>query len=128
MANCDFAGGVQNVRGTISKSTRINHDGVRVTNRVVAMVRNGKQRVYIRQDRVRTTPPSDNEIQSRARFSRINQTYAALTDEQKQKYAKEWKRANFKFNGKKYNTLRGYIVARLYAEQTSTPQQGVESN
>ena len=121
MANCDFAGGVENVRGTICKSTRINWHGERVTTRVVAMMRGGKQRVYIRQDRERSTPISDNERQARARFKEFSQMYTSMSDETKRKYEKEWKRANYKFNGKKYVTLRGYIMARHYAEH---PQGG----
>ena len=38
----------------------------------------------------------------------------ALTEEQRTAYAREWKAAHYKFNGKKYNTLRGYIMARIY--------------
>lgn len=116
MANCDFAGGVQNVRGTISKSTSINKKGERVTTRVIAMMRGGKQRVYIRRDRERSTPVTDKELRARARFKEFSQMYTNMSDEQKSKYKKEWKRALYKFNGKKYNTLRGYIMARFYAE------------
>jgi len=118
MAHCDFAGGVQNVRGTISKSTSINKKGERVTTRVIAMMRGGKQRVYIRRDRERSTPVSDKELRARARFAEFSQMYTNMSDEQKSKYKKEWKRAQYKFNGKKYNTLRGYIMARFYAENS----------
>ena len=60
---------------------------------------------------------SENEIATRARFAQIAGMIKALSEEQKAQYQKEWKAANYKFNGKKYNTLRGYVIARLYAEQ-----------
>ena len=38
-----------------------------------------------------------------------------MSQDEKMKYAKEMKAANYKLNGKEYATLRGYIIARLYA-------------
>jgi hypothetical protein len=59
---------------------------------------------------------SKNEIGVRNKFTIVSRRIKNLTDEQRQQYAKEWKAAKYKFNGKKYVTLRGYIMARLYAE------------
>jgi hypothetical protein len=59
---------------------------------------------------------SENEIGVRNKFTIVSRQIKNLTDEQRQLYAKEWKAAKYKFNGKKYVTLRGYIMARLYAE------------
>ena len=56
------------------------------------------------------------EIAARALFQRITRRVTAMTDDEKLTYAQEWRKANYKFNGKKYGTLRGYIIARLYAE------------
>lgn len=67
---------------------------------------------------------SENEIASKARFAQIAGMNKALSDEQKMQYYKEWKAANYKFNGKKYCTLRGYIMARLYDEQKKSTENG----
>ena len=115
MANCDFLKEIGLVHGTLSKSTHF-EKGKKVTKRVVAIVRNGKQRVYIRQSTPRSTPPTEKEIIARARFARMSEIYLSLSDETKHKYAQEMKRAKCKFNGKKYSSLRGYIIARLYAD------------
>lgn len=63
----------------------------------------------------RTSAPSDKEIKARAQFSKFAVKYAALTDEEKRYYAERYARDNHVFNGKKYNTLRGYIIANFYA-------------
>ena len=67
----------------------------------------------------RTTPLSDKEIEARKRFVRFSFIFKQMPEETKQKYAREMKAAKGKFNGKIYKTLRGYIVARWYAEQES---------
>ena len=82
---------------------------------------NGKTetRAYVlpRKGYTRTTKPSENEIAARSRFSQISQKLNNLTEEQRTRYAQEWQISKYKFNGKLYATLRGYIMARLYAEQ-----------
>ncbi len=65
----------------------------------------------------RKSKPSPNEIAARERFAKASDAYKAMTYEQIVQYHKEWKDAQFKLDGKKYNTLRGYIIARLYADQ-----------
>ena len=64
----------------------------------------------------RKAAPSQKEIETRARFKRVSEIYASLSDETKKRYCREWKKARYMFNGKKYCTLRGYIIANLYAE------------
>ncbi len=64
----------------------------------------------------RKSKPSPKEIVARERFAKASDAYKAMTDEQLKLYQMEWKAARFKLNGKKYNTLRGYIIARLYAD------------
>ena len=64
----------------------------------------------------RKSPLSKKEIAARERFKKFSDCIANMSDEQKRKYHKEWKAAKYKFNGKEYATLRGYIMARLYAE------------
>ena len=69
MASCDFVG-VSKVSGTLAKRTIRTKDGV-ITRRVVATVRNGKQRIYIREDKPRTTKISASETNARFNFGRI---------------------------------------------------------
>lgn len=57
---------------------------------------------------------TQGEMESRGRFKRVTEIVASLSDENKQQYGRQWKKAKYKFNGKKYCTLRGYIIARLY--------------
>ena len=64
----------------------------------------------------RQTALSKKEIGARNKFTIVSRQIMNLTDEQRQQYAKEWRAAKYKYNGKKYVTLRGYIMARLYAE------------
>ena len=54
------------------------------------------------------------ELAARQKFQTATMAIRALTEEQRTAYAREWKKAGYKFNGKKYATLRGYIMARIY--------------
>ena len=65
----------------------------------------------------RKSKPSPKEIAARERFAKASDAYKVMTGEQLMQYQKEWRAARLKLNGKKYNTLRGYIIARLYADQ-----------
>lgn len=66
----------------------------------------------------RKTPLSDNEIAVRNRFAKAAEYFKNLSNEQKQRYCKEFSRNKYTFNGKKYSTVRGYIIARFYAGET----------
>ena len=68
MANCLFPAGIEKVSGTLSKTTIVTSKGV-ITKRVVACVRNGKQRIYIREDKPRRTPITEGEIAARSSFA-----------------------------------------------------------
>ena len=114
MANCEFAGGIKNVRGTLNKVTYFSN-GKKVTRSVVASVRGGKQRLYLRTYRERSTPISEKEKLIRTRFSAATIYWNSLFDEQKQRFQDEYKRSKCMFNGKKYKTLRGYVIARFFA-------------
>lgn len=117
MASCEFAGGIKNVRGTISKHIIKKGQQAYVTSVVAKVTSSGKQRIYIQQRPVRTKPAGEKELKARTLFAEIIGRVKDLPDEQKELYAKEMKSSKGKFNGKKYATLRGYIVARLYAEE-----------
>ena len=128
MANCDFKG-LKNVRGTLSKRTvRIN--GKLVTQRVVAMVTpSGKQKIFIREETPRKKTPTKNELLTRQRFCEAQQKAAVALHDTRltAQWKKCWLDSGKKLpNGKKYNTLRGFIMAALYqgikdSEQVKIP-------
>jgi len=64
----------------------------------------------------RTAPLSPKELESRGRFFNVCQAIKNLSDYEKEQYKRQWSADKYHFNGKKYATLRGYIMARLYAE------------
>ncbi len=68
MANCEFPAGIANVSGTLSKTTIRTSNGT-ITRRVVAQVRNGKQKIFIREEGPRRTEISDSEKQARSAFA-----------------------------------------------------------
>ena len=87
--------------------------------RVVASVRGGKQRIYIREQKERTTKIKPREIEIRNMFAKAQAVISAMSDEQKKEYKIQWEKNNYSFNGKLYKTLRGYMMARLYAEMSA---------
>lgn len=127
MARCDFAGGIENVRGTLSKLS-YREDGKLITKRVVAQVTpSGKQRIFIREYAQRSSPLTDKERATRNKFAQVSLTLAKMPEEEKKAYAQAWKKNGYKYNGKKYNTLRGYIVARVYKNDVISSQTGKRS-
>ena len=79
-------------------------------------------RCYLSHKRERTKPLSDNEIAARNHFARASYYYTNLTEEQARQYYDEWKRSDYLFNGKRYATLRGYVMARFYAIYPESPK------
>ena len=56
---------------------------------------------------------------------KINIAYAAMPEAERQRYKEEWLNAGYEFNGKKYNTFRGYVIARLIADfRSAMPSKG----
>ena len=64
----------------------------------------------------RRTKIKPKEIACRQKFSDAMAKLNALSEEQKKEYAEQAKRSNYTFNGKQYKSIRGYIMARVYAE------------
>ena len=73
-------------------------------------------RAYFMPKHVRKSPLSDAEIKARQRFKEASEFVAKLSNEQKSAFADQFKISKGMFNGKQYNSLRGYIMARYYAE------------
>ena len=105
--------GIESISGTMNKGherivfqTRKKRDG------------SSETRMYFRsaESYQRRTKITDKEIAIRQRFALVAERVRCLSPEARQAYADEWKRSNYKFNGKTYNTLRGYIMARMYAQ------------
>ncbi len=118
MAKCNFLGGLNGVSGTLCK--KVTYDkGKKIVTRVVASVRGGKQRIYIREQKERTTKIKPREIEIRNMFAKAQAEITAMSDERKKEYKIQWVENNCYFNGKLYKSLRGYIMARLYAEMSA---------
>ena len=65
----------------------------------------------------RKSKTTKKETVARERFAKAAEVVKNMPQDEKMRYDKEWKADKFKFNGKEYNTLRGYIIARLFAEK-----------
>ena len=124
MATCSF-NGFEGVRGTIAKRTTL-VDGKRETTRVIAQVRNGKQRIYIREDKQRSKPISDNEMKARSAFTAAAKYFSALEEWQRAEYHHQWRADKYCYNGKKYTSLRGYVMARFYKGDLLPFEVGLE--
>ena len=117
MADCKFLSGNALVSGTLKREVYY-VDGVKHIRRLEARVtRSGKQKIYIRHDTPSCRKPSSNMTMAMSRFTMASRIVNNMPQDEKMQYHKEWKAAKFKFNGKEYATLRGYIIARLYAEK-----------
>ena len=111
MANVEFPDYMKGVSGTLSTITL--RDGTK-RRTIVTCSKSGKQRLYIRDYKPRAGKASKNEIAARSKFAQAAEFYRNLTEEQKEAYSRQWRKNKYKLNGKKYATLRGYIVASFY--------------
>ena len=109
MANCEFPKTFGKVSGTLTKQSYVTPDGI-VTRRVVAQVRNGKQRIYIREDRPRSTKVTEAEIRQRNVFAAAVRYWMLV---QKNDFILNVWANNFKRSPerKRYKTLSGYVRA-----------------
>ena len=111
MANVKFPDFMEGVSGTLR--TIKFPDGTK-RKVIVTCSKSGKQRLYLRDYKTRTAPVTDKELKARGKFAEAAQFYRNLTDEQKEAYSQQWRKNKYRLNGKKYGTLRGYIVALFY--------------
>ena len=114
MANVDFPDYMKGVSGTLSTITL--RDGTK-RKTIVTCSKSGKQRLYIRDYKPRAGKVSKEERAARVRFTAVSEKIKNLSEEERMNYHNQWVAAKHMFNGKKYVTLRGYIMARMYAEQ-----------
>ena len=71
-------------------------------------------RLYMMDRKERKTPLSENEMNARLRFKQATDYYNTLEEWQRAEYHHQWRADKYCYNGKKYATLRGYIIARFY--------------
>ena len=71
-------------------------------------------RLYMMDRKERTKPLSKGEQNARLRFKQATDYYNALEEWQRAEYHHQWIAEKYCYNGKKYGTLRGYIIARYY--------------
>ena len=71
-------------------------------------------RMYWMAPQQRSTPVTEQETSNRSRFAQAALFFRQLSDEDKQRYAQEMKKHNYRFDGKDYASLRGYVMARFY--------------
>jgi len=113
----EFLSGIASASGTFRKLK--NGDRIIVTTRKAPTSSKLRTHMYFRSadSYKRKSPVSENERKARARFATIAEQIKNLSPEQKKDYQQQWRKNKYMFNGKKYATLRGYVMARLYAEQ-----------
>lgn len=80
----------------------------------VYQVRNGQQ-IITKLPRRRSTLPSEREQMVRARFKAVIDSCKVMSAEERSRYEAAWERGGYKYKGKKYYTLQGYIFANLYS-------------
>ena len=114
MANCIFPKEFGKVSGTLASSKHVDIVGRQYTQKLVASVTaSGKQKIYMRRYYERCTQPSAAELAARQKFKDAAAYWKALDESQVHAYAGEFRRGKYKYNGKKYASLRGYVVARF---------------
>ena len=77
-------------------------------------------RVYMMDRKKRTKPLSKGEQNARLRFKQAADYFKALDEWQRAEYHHQWRADKYCYNGKKYATLRGYIIARFYKNDLIT--------
>lgn len=112
---CTLAAGIESISGSMKQK-----NGSRIVFKTFSKPsanRGSKPetRVYLMRQQERSTPLSENEIAARKRFSEAATYFKNLSEEQRMAYHKPWESANYCYKGKKYATLRGYVIARFYA-------------
>jgi uncharacterized protein (DUF2344 family) len=109
--------GIESISGSFKQK-----NGTRVvftTRKAATTNKEDRTRMYLRSEESyqRKTKVTQKEVTIRNRFRDISKAIRALSEEERKVYCHEWEKAEYKFNGKKYSTLHGYIMARMYAEE-----------
>ena len=83
------------------------HGKVCMHSDIAFVERNGTQ-FTVRRCNPRSVPPTENELQNRAKFKATRDAVKNLTPEQRQTYAQDFRKQT------KYRTLQGYVFAQEY--------------
>ena len=75
-------------------------------------------RAYFMERNERKSAPTEKECAQRKRMADAAAYLYNLSDEQKKAYHEAWLAGGYMFEGKKYVTLRGYIMARCMKNKT----------
>ena len=113
MAKVTLRSDIQSISGRVGNmlfKTYTKPDGTKET-RAYRIPYRGNGKYY-----QRSAKPSAGEIAARKQFQNICMAIKALTKEQRGNYCREWVKAKYTLNGKKYASLRGYIMARMYQD------------
>lgn len=63
----------------------------------------------------RSAPVTEKEMACREKFAAFQRFWRTLPPDNKMRYHDLWKQDGFAYRGKRYGTLRGYVMARYYA-------------
>ena len=73
-------------------------------------------RMYIMPPQKRTSPVSEKELKHRARFAQAADLVARIPEDEKKRIAEEWRKNKYMYNGKKYKSFRGFLLAKAMKE------------
>ena len=73
-------------------------------------------KAYQRFEQEHERKPSAEELARQRRFAEVQAIYNRLTPEEMEQYRAAWKASGYKYNGKRYCTLRGFVFAKKYYE------------
>ena len=121
---CTLIPGIASISGSIKQK-----DGRKIifkTYRTPSIHREGgkpETRMYLMDRQVRKTPPSEKELKVRCYFVKAQAWLKAMPQEKIDDYHKQWTDAKYTWRGKKYGTLRGFIMAHLIDELKKIDEQ-----
>ena len=108
--------GIESISGSVKQ--RNGKKLVFRTFRKPSASRGGKPetRAYLMTPQERTTPLSEAEMRQRAKFAKAAKKVKQMSEAERKSLAQEWKEKGYQYNGKKYSTFRGYLLAKVMKE------------
>ena len=73
-------------------------------------------RMYFMPPHKRTSHATEKELRQRAKFAQAADLVARLPEDEKKRIAEEWRQNKYKYNGKKYKSFRGFLLAKAMKE------------
>ena len=110
MVKIKFMPGIESISGTMK-----GRNGHRIEFRHFKNDKKGNGHMYFRKDddykRAKTTP---KEREARSKFALIMRQFYSLSPEEMNEYKKQFEASKGKIKGKRYKSLRGFVVKKLY--------------